>query len=193
MSFGSKREIEQDCDINLASIVDCFTVLITYLLAAGSFISLGMIPAETLVERAPSSVEQPAETQSVPPPEAPKVTVTVEVQAGNKVRFSVWTGNEAVTQDFEVKTGTDALTGNQKIKDYVQNLKNQHVDVKNAVVASDPGVTYGEFISVADLVRSGFKILLANPKVAANTEKSAADATDPTRSPAAAATDKGSL
>ncbi len=43
MKFKKKENQEQDFELNLASIIDCFTVLITYLLVSVSFIKLGMI------------------------------------------------------------------------------------------------------------------------------------------------------
>lgn len=41
----SSEGMEQDAPVNIASIIDCFTVLITYILAAASFISLGALDA----------------------------------------------------------------------------------------------------------------------------------------------------
>lgn len=42
--FQRKRhEEEQDFELNIASIIDCFTVVITYLLVSASFISLGVL------------------------------------------------------------------------------------------------------------------------------------------------------
>jgi biopolymer transport protein ExbD len=156
MSFGSKREMEQEFEINLASIVDCFTVLITYLLAAGSFISLGMIPAESLVDRAPSAETAPAAEAEVVPP-VPTVTFTVEVLPEQRVRFSVWQGEVSEKKEFAAKDVADIQT-------YLTELKGKHPDLKNAVFASDPGVTYGEFMKAADPVRGTFKILLAGAK-----------------------------
>ena len=149
----SRRELDQDCDVNLASIVDCFTVLITYLLAAGSFISLGMIPAEVIVDRAPDSAE--VSTESVAPVEPP-VTLTVEVMTGQKIRFSVWTGNESIKKEFSVTEQDQAA-----IKEYTQSLAVQYPTLKRAVVAADPGLNYGEFVKGAEQVKP-FKILLAN-------------------------------
>ena len=35
----------QDFELNLASLIDCFTVLITFLLASASFLSVGILDA----------------------------------------------------------------------------------------------------------------------------------------------------
>ena len=44
MRRGKRKHAgETDFELNLASIIDCFTVLITYLLVSASFISLGIL------------------------------------------------------------------------------------------------------------------------------------------------------
>ncbi len=40
-----KNQLTQDFELNLAPIVDCFTVLITFMLVSASFISIGILDA----------------------------------------------------------------------------------------------------------------------------------------------------
>jgi len=44
-NFGSSNS--QDVDINITPIIDCFTVLITFLLASASFLSIGCFEVST--------------------------------------------------------------------------------------------------------------------------------------------------
>ena len=44
-SFGSSNK--QDVELNITPIIDCFTVLITFLLASASFLSIGFFEAST--------------------------------------------------------------------------------------------------------------------------------------------------
>jgi biopolymer transport protein ExbD len=44
-NFGSSNS--QDVDINITPIIDCFTVLITFLLASASFLSIGFFEVST--------------------------------------------------------------------------------------------------------------------------------------------------
>jgi biopolymer transport protein ExbD len=43
MSVGGGNS--QDADINLAPIIDCFTVLIAFMLVSASFLSIGVLDA----------------------------------------------------------------------------------------------------------------------------------------------------
>ncbi|MEO5970262.1 MAG: biopolymer transporter ExbD [Bdellovibrionia bacterium] len=45
VSGGGGRGPSQDFDLNLAPIIDCFTVLITFMLVSASFISIGILDA----------------------------------------------------------------------------------------------------------------------------------------------------
>ncbi len=44
--FLKHGEHEQDFELNLASIIDCFVVLIAFILVSTSFFSIGIIDAE---------------------------------------------------------------------------------------------------------------------------------------------------
>lgn len=44
-NFGSGGEGGQDFELNIASIIDCFTVLIAFMLASASFLSIGIMDA----------------------------------------------------------------------------------------------------------------------------------------------------
>ena len=63
MSAVSADDNDQDFEINLAPIIDCFTVLITYLLVSASFISLS-----TLDVAVATTTEEPSEVVSAEPP-----------------------------------------------------------------------------------------------------------------------------
>ncbi len=45
MNFRRPGEGSQDFELNLAPIIDCFTVIITYLLVSASFVSLAVLDA----------------------------------------------------------------------------------------------------------------------------------------------------
>ena len=44
-SFGQSTENSQDIELNLASIIDCFTVLIAFMLASATFLAIGIMDA----------------------------------------------------------------------------------------------------------------------------------------------------
>ncbi len=47
-SFGNSNQNSGDFELNLASMIDCFTVLIAFLLASSSFLSIGALDVATL-------------------------------------------------------------------------------------------------------------------------------------------------
>lgn len=152
--MSSRKEMDHDFELNIASIVDCFTVLITYLLAAASFISLGMVPMEALVDRTNSTGPQITQADT-----GPTVQLTVEILESHKIRFSVWNGNESQKEEFAMN---EVEAEDQKIETYVAKLKETYPKLEQAIVASDPTIAYGDFIHGADLVKRKFKLFLAN-------------------------------
>ena len=85
------RGAAQDFELNLASIIDCFTVLITFLLATASFLSIGIFDAGVAAAGATTSSAEP-----------PPINVAIEL----KKDFSI----EVKVQGKENKTYTIAHT-----------------------------------------------------------------------------------
>ena len=61
----SDNNSNQDFEINLAPIIDCFTVLITYLLVSASFLSLAVFDVEVAINQPTLKTENAPLT---PPP-----------------------------------------------------------------------------------------------------------------------------
>jgi len=153
MKFGGSRpDMESGFELNLASIVDCFTVLITYLLAAASFVSIGMVPAESFVSG--QDVRGPQPSSIMPVEQAPQVIV--EMMEGNHIRFSVWSGGSPQKNDFN-------FADLPQVDQYMSSLKTRFPTLDHVLVASDPNVTYDDFIRNSDYIhKQGLKIYLIN-------------------------------
>jgi biopolymer transport protein ExbD len=79
MRFKSKHAGEGDFELNLASIIDCFTVLITYMLVSASFISLGVLDVSIPVQaNVTATVSAPGDTLVVHLNEDRSVHVTLK-------------------------------------------------------------------------------------------------------------------
>ncbi|MGZ3709823.1 MAG: biopolymer transporter ExbD, partial [Bdellovibrionota bacterium] len=75
MSAGvSSGKGSQDFELNIASIIDCFTVLITFLLASASFLSIGIFDAGVAAGAAESKDSKP-----------PSVQILVELQPDHRL------------------------------------------------------------------------------------------------------------
>ena len=89
----------QDFDLNLAPIIDCFTVLITFMLVSASFLSIGILEA---------GIGTPSQTSS--PSKPPDVTLELRLVQGNRMELKV-AGKESHTFDLEAQGGAWDFAG----------------------------------------------------------------------------------
>jgi biopolymer transport protein ExbD len=132
---GSNSEgMHQDAAINIASIIDCFTVLITYVLAAASFISLGAIDAG--IAGAPA-LDAPAGIVS---PAVPVLPTSLHLNIAE---------NAAVEMKSEVggqkgNVTVDEATIVQKVNDF----KTQHPELKSITLSAVDTVPYERMVKL---------------------------------------------
>lgn len=122
----------QDFDLNIAPIIDCFTVLITFLLVSAAFLSVGFFDAGISAAGATAKSEKP-----------PSVTYTLEVQPGNVLKLGV-TGRE--TRNLTLKDSEELTT-------QLKSLKAKYPDVASLTLSADNKVTYSEVILIMERVR----------------------------------------
>src|SRR5690349_10579471 len=89
-----RSEEEQDLELNLASIIDCFTVLITYLLVSASFIALGSF--DVAVAKPPSD--------SIQQEEKPEVSLAIEMEPNRDLKLKL-SGAERASFVIPAKDG----------------------------------------------------------------------------------------
>ena len=141
--FGASSEKgEMDFELNLASIIDCFTVLITYLLVSASFISLGVLDVTVAVPA------QSQETAATPPP--PKLTVSIELATGDSLMVRT-TGAE--TKDFAIPAKNGAWDF-EAMGAYLADLKGRYPQLDSAMVSADDRVAYKEVVKTVEAARA---------------------------------------
>lgn len=145
MSAGSigNDSSDQDFEINLAPIIDCFTVLITYMLVSASFISFSTLD----VSVATASDQPPPEQQQ---PLEPAAALSVEIQAGKTLKL-VLTGKTMETLPLKpnVKGEWDLESLNKSIDAY----KTKYPQLSEASVKAEPTVKYKQFILVVEAIK----------------------------------------
>ncbi|MEK7690751.1 MAG: biopolymer transporter ExbD, partial [Bdellovibrionota bacterium] len=78
-SGGGHSGSSQDFDLNLAPIIDCFTVLITFLLISASFLSIGILDA---------GISAPgAQTESEPQGASVDLTLKITADRGYRIKI----------------------------------------------------------------------------------------------------------
>jgi biopolymer transport protein ExbD len=133
----SKHAGEQDFELNLASIIDCFTVLITYLLVSASFISLGVLDVNVLTQR------PDGDTTSEPP-----MSLSLRIDGNHEVAMRLeGGGHNEQTIRVPAKDGAlDAPGLEQRLAD----LKREMPELDTATVRAGGGVEYFELVSVVE-------------------------------------------
>lgn len=167
-SGGNRRQLDQEFELNIASIVDCFTVLITYLLAAASFISLGNIEIESLVQRAQSTGSQLEATLTEMPPK-----VILDFKSNGLVSVSVWKDQMLEKKEFQVfstptSEGRDPASHapssdsfskpSGEFMSYLDHLSEKYPQAKQAILVGDGSVPYGQLMKWLEPVKKKFSL-----------------------------------
>ena len=121
-----------DFDLNLAPIIDVFTVLITFLLASASFLSVSLFDAGfTQVE---------AIADSTPPP----ITIQLTIEGAEKFSLEV-KGKTALKENYrEIAAVTEQL----------QTLQGKYPKVESLTLSASDEVPYEMIVQVMEKVRA---------------------------------------
>lgn len=123
-----------DFDLNLVPIIDCFTVLVTFLLVSTAFISVGILDA---------GIAGPI-TQATPDPsEVPPIQISVEVLDSKSLQIKV----EGKEKSFVRAQDIAAMTQN------LQNIKKRWPKTDILILSAQDGVPYKDLIFVMEEIR----------------------------------------
>jgi len=132
-----RPETEQDFELNIASVIDCFTVLITYLLVSASFISISALDIDI------------AGAGDAPQSEPPPVSIAVQLENNRSLVIKV-TGAEKNEWLVEPKDGTwDTDSLNAKL----ESLKAKWPVVTAALLGADDNLEYKEVVKVVETAK----------------------------------------
>ncbi len=137
MSVGGSSS-DQDVELNLASIIDCFTVLITFLLASSSFLSLGILDAGV------ASGGVGVEKEPTPP-----IHVELKILSPEEYQLKV-----------EGKTHIDRKIASTSITDELKTLKTQYPTVDALVLSAQDDINYNEVIKSMNQIRKTYPAVM---------------------------------
>jgi biopolymer transport protein ExbD len=129
-NFGSSSN-SQDVDINITPIIDCFTVLITFLLASASFLSIGFLEAST-----------PGSTSDVASAE-PNTEAVIRLKKDHTADLNV-KGKKNLTLHFDLKSPT-ALP---ELEKQIDALVAEHLALNQVLVSAEDEVDYKELANL---------------------------------------------
>lgn len=129
MSRRQDRPLE--FDLNLAPIIDCFTVLITFMLASASFISISIFDAGFT----------PAEAVGDPSP--PPITVSLDLKKNGTL--------QVVTKGKLDSTNTFANA--EQAAEALRQLKEKYPGVESMTITADSEVEYESIVQAMEKAR----------------------------------------
>ena len=130
-NFGSSGN-NQEVELNITPIIDCFTVLITFLLASASFLSIGFFEAFT-----PGSSSDPNAAE-------PDVEAVVRVKANQTAELKI-KGKKNLTVSFDLKN-PESLKG---LDQQLTQIQAEHLKLNQVLLSAEDEVDYK---AVSDLM-----------------------------------------
>lgn len=144
-SGGSGKGGSQDFDLNLAPIIDCFTVLITFMLASASFLAVGILDASVA-------------SNGPPPPDAKPPALKVDVELGLQKDISL-----KVNGKTKLEKKLPPLNGEWNSAALVQELtalKRQWPDTRSMTLNAHDDVEYLQVIKIMEAVKPQIPVVL---------------------------------
>ena len=146
MSANLGSNSGQEVDLNITPIIDCFTVLITFLLASASFLSIGFFEVYT-----------PGSTASAETVE-PDVEIVLRVSADQSVEMKLKGKKNGVSH--YVITDPGAL---EKLEGEVEKIKGEKLTVNQILISADNDVPYQNLAKVMDaLEKSALPVVMGD-------------------------------
>ncbi len=135
----------QDVDLNLAPILDSFIVLITFMLASASFLSIGILDAGVA---APSN----APLDTAPPP----VNISITIKGQDRMMIEV-TGK--AKQTITLSPSSKGLNFDE-LKAQLATLKKTWPTVDALTLSADNSIEYRKIVKTMDEARKVIPVVL---------------------------------
>jgi biopolymer transport protein ExbD len=133
----------QDFDLNLAPIIDCFTIIIVFLLTSASFVSIGVLDvnmSSPLEDTAAASA-----TESSPP------EVTLRLRDAGWITIEVKpVSGPTQSLDFPPESGNPAIAA---VTAHLQKIKAESPSLVGATILAMDGVRYKDLVHTVESVR----------------------------------------
>jgi len=150
MMIGDSGQGGQDFEINLAPIIDCFTVLIAFMLVSASFLSLGILDAGV-------SASGESSATAIPPEES----LTIEVRADHSLQLKVLSRTKQ-TAELEqiVAPATSGQSDADALGKQLTQIKSRWPSLAGATLTAQADVEYKDVVQSMDRIRQDFPAVL---------------------------------
>ncbi len=130
----------QDVELNLAPIIDCFTVLITYLLITASFINLAAMDVGV---SATGSAAPPDQPQGPPP-----MIMTMLMSEGGRMTLTVSGGTLKSDMVVAVEPQANGSWNLNELSGRLRQIQTKWPQIKDISVSAEPTVKYKDIVNV---------------------------------------------
>ena len=136
----------QDVEINLAPIIDCFTVLITYLLVTASFLTLASV--DVSVSATGTGAPPPPGAPNLPPP----WSMTVELKSNLELEVQIKGGPKSEKFSYVVPATVDQKQNPKwnlpQLTERLRAIQAKYPTLSEANVTAHPTVIYKDVVNV---------------------------------------------
>lgn len=129
----------QDFDLNLAPIIDCFTVLITFMLASASFLAIGVLDSNVAVPGQPAPNAQP-----------PPIQIEVELRPQREILVRV-TGKEKLEKRIP---GRGEEWNTTELVTQIDALRKRWTDVQSLVLSASDDIEYLHIVRLMEVLKA---------------------------------------
>lgn len=140
MSAGVEGGSGQDVDLNLAPIIDCFTVLITYLLITASFINLAAMDVGVSATGSAAPSDQPMG----PPP----MIMTLQLTEAGRLVMNVSGGKLKTDVVVNIEPLAEGGWNLTELAGRLQQVREKWPEIKDVSVSAEPTVKYKDIVNV---------------------------------------------
>lgn len=140
-SESSGKGGSQDFDLNLAPIIDCLVVLIAFMLASATFLSIGILDAGIAAGGAE------AKTATLP-----SINVELKLEAGYELKLSV-SGKVSRKITLSPASSTKPEWNEGAITNELADLKAKYPDLAGLTIEAGNNVEYADVIRVMEISR----------------------------------------
>lgn len=123
-NFGNSSS-SQEVELNITPIIDCFTVLITFLLASASFLSIGFFEVST-----PGSSSDPSAAE-------PDTEAVIKIKNDQTAELKL-KGKKNLTVSFNLKNPDSMKNLDQEM----QRLQAEHLKINQVLLSAEDDVDY---------------------------------------------------
>ena len=146
MNLPEGQQNQSDVELNITPIIDCFTVLITFMLASASFISIGFFEASTPGPGTSSETTKP------------DLEATIRIGKNRKVELR-WTGKKSGTRRLEEWNETTA----KQITDELRKMKEDRLVIHQVIIQATDETPYRDLtIAMSAVDQSGIPAVIAD-------------------------------